>query len=311
MATRGDLQAFADYLSVERGCSPHTVKAYLRDVEQFGRYLRLGPKAFAPNVTPDPSPTDLDTLNRASRNDVRAWLGHVQTAGGTPRTAARKLASLRAAYKFFNRVGALAENPAKNVKAPRLSRELPDVLSIPEVTALLEAPDTAEPLGIRDRAILEVLYSSGARAAELVGLTLRDIDLAGGTIRVLGKRQKERLAFLGDPATDAVNAYLRVRGLLGAPSHETLFVNFRGGPLTTRSVQRIIDKYVRLALPGRTEVSPHSLRHSFATHMLNAGADLRVVQELLGHASLTSTQIYTHVGIDRLKEIYKNAHPHA
>lgn len=307
------VEKFTDYLRGERGFSEHTVRAYVRDVEQFCRYLRLGPKAFDGNGAAEGgTPEDaLPHLDRASRNDVRAFLGHVQTAGGSARTAARKLASIRAAYTFYTRVGELAENPARAVKSPKLSRELPDVLSIPEVTALLEAPDRSEPLGVRDRAILEVLYSSGVRASELAGLRTRDVDLVGGTITVLGKRKKERVAYLGQPATDALNAYLRVRPELGAPTHDRVFVNFRGGPLTTRSVQRILDKYAAQALPGRSEVSPHTLRHSFATHLLNAGADLRVIQELLGHASLASTQIYTHVGIDRLKEIYRHAHPHA
>ncbi len=311
---RGGLQKFVDYLEGERGFSEHTVRAYLRDLDQFCAYLAQGPSAFQADSGAGGSPAfaaTIDLLGRAERDDVRAFLGHVQTAGGSARTAARKLTSIRAAYKFYIRVGELAENPAQNVKAPRLSRELPDVLTIPEITALLEAPDGSEPLGLRDRALLETLYSSGSRASELAGLSVRDVDLAGGTLRVLGKRRKERIAYLGQPATDAINDYLRVRNEIGDPAHNRLFVNHRGGPLTTRSVQRIVDKYVAQVLPGRTDVSPHTLRHSFATHMLNAGADLRVIQELLGHESLSSTQIYTHVGIDRLKEIYKHAHPHA
>jgi integrase/recombinase XerC len=311
---RGGLRQFLDYLSVERGFSAHTVRAYQRDVTQFCGYLRLGPKAFSQTDEDDTQRNDRDAVKRlgnATRNDVRAFLGHVQTTGGSTRTAARKLASLRAAYRFYNKVGSFTENPAREVRSPKLARDLPEVLSIPEITALLEAPDTSEPAGKRDRAILEVLYSTGTRAAELAGLTLRDADLAGGTITVLGKRGKERMAFLGEPAADALGAYLKVRAELGKPSHAKVFVNARGGPLTTRSVQRVVDRYVREALPDRRGVSPHTLRHTFATHLLNAGADLRAIQELLGHASLTSTQIYTHLGIDRLKEIYKQAHPHA
>ncbi|MDX9973448.1 MAG: tyrosine-type recombinase/integrase [FCB group bacterium] len=208
-------------------------------------------------------------------------------------------------------MGDLPENPAKAVKSPKLGRDLPDVLTIPEVTALLEAPDLSEPLGIRDRAILETLYSSGIRAGELAGLSLRDIDLVGGTINVMGKRQKQRIAHLGSYATEALDNYLRVRMEIGKPRHERLFVNFRGGPLTSRSVQRVVERYVTEVLPGRTEVSPHTLRHTFATHMLDSGADLRVVQELLGHENLSTTQIYTHVSIERLREVYKQTHPHA
>lgn len=308
------LQKFVDYLVVERGFSEHTLRAYLRDLDQFCAYLTGGPAAFQADSGAGGSPAfaaTIDILEHAGRDDVRAFLGHVQTVGGSPRTAARKLASMRAAYKFYIRIGELAENPAQNVKAPRLSRELPDILTIPEVTALLKAPDCSDALGLRDRALLETLYSSGIRASELAGLSIRDVDLAGGTLRVLGKRKKERIAYLGGPATDAINAYLRVRHEIGDPAHDRLFVNHRGGPLTTRSVQRVVDKYAAQVLPGRTDVTPHTLRHSFATHMLNAGADLRVIQELLGHESLSSTQIYTHVSIDRLKEIYKFAHPHA
>ena len=306
----GGLQKLVNYLDGERGFSEHTLRAYLRDLDQFCGYLAHGPSALdAPSD--EEAPATLKVLGRAERNDVRSFLGHVQTMGASPRTAARKLASIRAAYKFYIRVDALSENPTLNVKAPKLSRELPDVLSIPEITALLESPDVSTPLGVRDRAMLETLYSAGVRAAELAGLGLRDVDLAGGTLRVLGKRRKERIAYLGEPATDALKEYLAMRHELGAPGHDRLFVNHRGGPLTTRSVQRIVDKHTAQSLPGRSDVSPHTLRHTFATHMLNAGADLRVIQELLGHESLTTTQIYTHVGIDRLKEIYKHAHPHA
>lgn len=306
-----DLQQFADHLAVERGYSIHTVRAYLKDVQQFCRYVHLGPKAFDDDSVRDAGPAGPVTLKKATRDDVRAFLGHVQTAGGTPRTAARKLASLRAAYRWYTRTGAVERNPARELKSPKLSRELPEVLSIPEVAALLESPDLRDAAGLRDRALLEVLYSTGVRASELAGLRMRNVDLAGGTLAVLGKRKKERLAYLGDPATDALHAYLKARGELGHPAHDRVFVNARGGPLTTRSVQRIVDKYVMQALPDRRGVSPHTLRHTFATHLLNAGADLRVIQELLGHASLSSTQIYTHVGIDRLKEIYRQAHPHA
>jgi tyrosine recombinase XerC len=305
-----DVKCFADYLEGERGFSPHTLRAYMNDLDQFCAYLQYGPQSFQRSTGEHPT-VSFESLRRATRNDVRAFLGHHQTTGSSPRTAARKLAAIRAAYKFFVRMGDLHENPAKAVKSPKLGRDLPDVLSIPEVTALLEAPDLSEPLGVRDRAILETLYSSGIRAGELAGLFIRDVDLVGGTINVLGKRQKQRIAHLGAYATEALNNYLHIRLELGKPRHDRLFVNFRGGPLTSRSVQRVVERYVREVLPGRTEVSPHTLRHTFATHMLDAGADLRVVQELLGHENLSTTQIYTHVSIERLKEVYKQTHPHA
>lgn len=304
------LHQFIRHLASERELSPHTVRAYENDIQQFHDYLVTGPAAFHREPGEERPAVGLGALAGADRNDVRAFLAHVQTCGGTSRTSARKLAALRALYGFLRKMGAAGQSPAELVRSPKLARDLPDVLTIPEVTALIEAPDTADALGKRDRAVLETFYSSGIRCAELTGLALADLDLVGGTILVTGKRRKQRIAHLGSYAVRAVRDYLTVRDGFG-PNHTRVFVNFRGGPLTTRSVQRIIERYARAVLPGRTEVTPHTLRHTFATHMLNAGADLRVVQEMLGHASLSSTQIYTHVSIDRLKQVYKDAHPHA
>jgi integrase/recombinase XerC len=297
-----EILQFIHYLKVERGCSRHTLKAYLNDLDQFCDYLMRGGAAF--QVAPgEPRPAaQIAVFAKASRQDIRSFLAHVRTAGATARTAARKLAALRAAYKFFERNGLVEDNPAAAVQSPKLSKELPEVLTIPEVTALVEAPDTTAPLGVRDKAILEVLYSSGIRASECAGLKIADVDFGQGVMRVLGKRNKERMAHLGRHALAAIKAYLPLRGGLGAPAHDILFVNARGGPLTTRSMQRVVEKYVRQVLPGRKEVSPHTLRHTFATHMLDGGADLRVVQEMLGHESLS---------IDRLKHVYRDAHPHA
>ena len=309
-----DTQSFVNYLEGERAFSPHTVRAYLNDVGQFCDYLRLSPAVFDPSsdAAPDTQPAvSLDALRRAQRNDIRSFLAHVRTAGGSARTSARKLASIRCAYRFFCRIGELDANPAQDVRSPKLGRDLPDVLSVPEVTALIETPDTSEPAGIRDKAILETLYSGGIRASELTGLRLGDLDLDQGVMSVLGKRQKRRIAYLGTHAIEAIQTYLAARPAMGSPDHDRVFVNLRGGPLTSRSVQRVIGRHARLALPGRKGVSPHTLRHTFATHMLDAGADLRVVQELLGHESLSSTQIYTHVSIDRLKQVYRDTHPHA
>jgi integrase/recombinase XerC len=304
------LTEFVVYLETERGFSAHTLRAYLADLDQFCDYLDNGDTAFAREPDDRPAAT-LQSLGIADRKKVRSFVAHVRSQGGSPRTAARKLAAIRAAYKFYVRIERLSLDPASGVSAPKLARDLPDALSIPEVTALVEAPDASEALGVRDRALLETLYSTGIRAAELAGLTLNDVDRISGTAKVLGKRRKERIVHLGSHALDAIEAYLLTRAELGLPNHDRLFVNARGGPLTTRSVQRIVEKYVREVLPGKQNVSPHTLRHTFATHMLNAGADLRVVQEMLGHESLSSTQIYTHVGIDRLKEVHRTAHPHA
>ncbi len=306
----GDLAKFETYLAHERGYSSHTVRAYLADLSQFCAYVEKGPRGLeeSPNQAPSVS---VETLRQAQRNDIRSFLAHVQTRGGSARTSARKLAVLRTAYKFFMRIGALESNLAQMVRTPKITRELPAVLSIPEVTALLEAADVSTPLGKRDRAILETLYSSGARVSELTQLKITDIDYAGSTMRVLGKRRKERVAYLGRFAMEALRAYLESRHELGNPRHPILFVNARGGPLTTRTVQRIVEGYARKALPTDRDISPHTLRHTFASHMLNAGADLRVVQELLGHKSLSTTQIYTQVSIDRLKQVYRDTHPHA
>ncbi len=309
-ATSGLVQQFLDNLEVERGHSAHTLRAYAGDLAQFSDFLVNGAEAFLREPGERPEPHE-GRLAAAGRLEVRAYLAHVQTSGSRARSAARKLAALRAWFTFLVRLGRVETNPAEEVRSPKLARGLPDALSIPEVTALVEAPDLASADGIRDRAILETLYSAGVRAAELCGLRLRDVDLIGGTLSVLGKRRKERIAQLGSFAVEALERYLQIRGQLGAPRHDRLFVNQRGGPLTTRSVQRIVGKYALQAIPLRRDVSPHMLRHTFATHMLDAGADLRVVQELLGHESLSSTQIYTQVSIERLKHVYREHHPHA
>jgi integrase/recombinase XerC len=306
-----DVLQFLNHLKVERNCSRHTLRAYMLDLQQFCDFLENGPAALRREDGEARPPASLDAMRAADREKVRAFLAHVQTAGGSPRTSARKLAAIRAAYKFFTRTGRMDANPAMGVRSPKLARDLPEVLTIPEVTALVEAPDLSEPAGLRDRALLETLYSTGIRAAELAGLRIEDMDLAHGMLRVLGKRRKERLVPLGSLAARALEDYLAVRGGFGQPGHRVVFVNARGGPLTTRSVQRIVERYVLQVMPLRREVSPHTLRHTFATHMLDAGADLRVVQELLGHESLSSTQIYTHVSIERLRQVYRDAHPHA
>ncbi len=302
---------FLNHLKVERGYSPHTLRAYLNDLDQFAGYLAHGVRALRLSAEEPKTKASFEVLQAASKDQVRAFLAHVQTAGGSARTSARKLASLRSAYRFFVRMEWMDDNPAQLVKSPKLRHHLPEVLSIPDAAKLMEAPDLGEPLGLRDRALLETLYSSGVRASEAVSMRVDDLDLARGWVRVFGKRSKERLAQLGSCAVKAIEDYLPVRVALLQKDHDRLFVNFRGGPLTTRSVQRIIEKHVRAVLPGRYEITPHTLRHTFATHLLDGGADLRAVQELLGHESLSSTQIYTHMSIDHLKEVYRRAHPHA
>lgn len=306
-----DFIRYLHYLRIERNFSVHTLRAYANDIATFCDFIEHGVAALHRKSDDIRPPASLSVLQRADRNTVRAFLAHIQTSGATARTAARKLAALRSVYLYYQKTGQITTNPTEGLRSPKRAQNLPEVLSIPEITALLESVDTATALGSRDRAVLEVLYSCGLRAAELVGLTFADIFWHDETLRIFGKRKKERLVPVGGPALRALKSYLGRRGELCSQAQPIVFVNHRGGALTTRSIQRIVEAHVQKSLPERVGVSPHTLRHSFATHMLNAGADLRVVQEILGHESLSSTQIYTHVSIDRLKEVYRNAHPHA
>jgi site-specific recombinase XerD len=226
------------------------------------------------------------------------------------RTVARKLASLRSFFKFLYREGYIKTNPSSGISTPKLDKKLPIFLDTDEVSKLIEAPDEKDLSGLRDRALMETLYSTGIRVSELVGMNLSEIDFISGVIKVFGKGKKERLAPIGDKALRAIRNYLDKRGIGKLNDKKAVFLNKDGGRLTDRSVRRIIEKYIkRVSL--REGVSPHTLRHSFATHLLNRGADLRSVQELLGHMNLSTTQIYTHVTTQRLKEVYDKAHPRA
>jgi len=295
---------FLRYLEGERNVSSHTLRAYATDLSQFLAFLGDDPESGDAGAS-----TAL--LQNVDRHTIREYLAELQRLGMSSRTLARRLAALRSFFKYLHGRGTCKTNPAKMVSARKLGRPLPHVLAVDEVGRLVEAPDVSTVLGKRDRAILETLYSTGVRAGELVALHLNQVDLISGTVTVLGKGRKERMALLGSPAVKALRDYLAVRSELAKDKGvRHVFVNHRGGPLTSRSVQRIVHKYAAATLPTHRDVSPHTLRHSFATHMLNRGADLRSVQELLGHASLTSTQIYTHLTTERLKEVYKRAHPH-
>ncbi len=234
-------------------------------------------------------------------------------------SVARTLATLRSFMKFLSVQGAVQTNPAKIVASPKLESRLPDYMTIEAVTNLVEAPDAGTEIGKRDRSILELLYGAGLRVSELVGLNLGDIGLGEGLVRVLGKGRKERIVPFGKSAAEALQAYLQVRGKqvkADKPSQsrnragEAVFLNSRGGRLTTRSIGNIVDHYVG-QLAQRLKVHPHTLRHTFATHMLNAGADLRAIQELLGHESLSTTQKYTHVSVEQLVRVYQSCHPRA
>ena len=292
------LDHFIDYIKVERNFSEHTLRAYSTDIVEFVRFSDTGDSL---------APGEIDHLM------LRSYLAHLRDAGRSKATMARKLASLRTFLKYLVREEIMEDNPAADMRTPRKEKRLPTVLDEAQVRKLIEQPDTSTFLGVRDRAILEILYSTGIRASELVGANIEDADLIGEVIRVRGKRKKERLAHLGSYATAAINDYLDARRLQPrGPMFDkrALILNRFGQRLSDRSLRRTINKYFRQAAL-LLKVTPHTLRHSFATHLLDRGADLRSVQELLGHESLQTTQIYTHVSTERLKKVYEKAHPRA
>jgi integrase/recombinase XerC len=291
-ATAAALDAFATWLRVERHASPHTRRAYLADVRQC--------------LDAVPAPT----LAAVRAPELRHWLRTLD-AGGAERTSiARKLSAVRAFFRFCVRTGRLAADPTVGIASPRTRRKLPVHLSLDETDRLLAAPDGDRLLGLRDRAMLELLYSSGLRVSELVGLDWPDVDEAAATVRVLGKGRKERIVPVGRPALTALAAYRTACAAAGVARRDgAVFRNARGGRLTTRSVARRLAAAV--AASGVQPASPHALRHTFATHLLGGGADLRAIQEMLGHASLSTTQRYTHVDLRRLFEAYDRAHPRA
>jgi len=309
---------FLSYLRAERDASSHTIDSYLLDIRQFAT-VTWGAQATPPYPWKEPD-----------RFAARRFLAGLQRAGSAPASTARKMSSLRSFYRFLMREGAVKANPFSGLPLPKRPRRLPAVMSIAEVTRLLEAPNRAPApppdadaaqrawhayARIRDRAILELLYSTGMRVAELAALKDDQLDFLAGVARVRGKGKKERLCPIGLPALRAVRAAIEqrdsIRVALGCQgAAPALFINRHGGRLTTRSIERMMKPYLQL-VGLNPDLSPHALRHSFATHMLDAGADLRCVQELLGHASLSTTQIYTHVSVERLKEVYEQAHPRA
>ena len=316
------MDTFVAHLRDERGLSGNTVAAYERDTVQFFRFAGRG------GVT-DPAGVDALLLRR--------FLAQLKTRGLADSSIARKAAALRACFRLLVRRGLVPSNPAADLGAPRGARRLPVVLKQRQVEALLARPETADPVGLRDRAILELLYSTGMRVGELCGLTLDDVDLRSDLARVHGKGGKERLLPIGEPARLALRDYLehgraamapsaamgrsaRHSGAAdrggptarrgGAPGDLPLFFNRRARPMTPRDVRGMIQRY-RAGLGVPSETSPHTLRHTYATHLLEGGADLRSVQELLGHVALTTTQTYTHVSNERLRRVYEQAHPRA
>ena len=288
------VDAFLKFLESERNASPHTIKNYSVDLREF--IESLGKK----------------DLRTAHYLDIRAFLAHLKNRNYSRNSISRKLACLRSFFKFLAREKVLATNPAVDVASPKREKRLPKFLDPHEVLHLIEAPSQNSWAEKRDRAILETLYSSGLRVSELVGLNHEDVDFYSGLVRIRGKGKKERIVPMGQPALKAIQDYVQQKPSRDGdgPVKRAVFMNRAGGRLTDRSVRRMINKYARRIARGK-DVSPHMLRHSFATHMLDRGADLRSVQELLGHENLSTTQIYTHVTTKRLKEAYDAAHPKA
>jgi integrase/recombinase XerC len=301
------IDRFADYLKYQRNASAHTLRNYLSDLEQFYGYLC--PKDSAGNR----SEIDIQQIDHIT---IREYMAKLYRDSRKKSSIARKLATLRTFFKFLCREQLLESNPARLVSSPRQEKRLPKVISIDDVVHFIETPDTETVLGKRDRAIIELLYATGCRVSELAGMNVVDIDLKNLTIRVRGKGRKERFVPFGSKAKDALSVYLFERNSLlsEAPEHKrdanAVFLNYQGTRITTRSIGRLIEKYVKECALAQN-ISPHSLRHSVATHLLSAGADLRAIQELLGHARLSTTQIYTHVSIEQLMQVYDKAHPRA
>lgn len=299
---QNEIGDFLDYLTFERNVSPNTIIAYRDDLESFigflsNDYLTMG--------------RDQLDLKRVDHLAVRSYLAHLSRRKLARATVARHLSALRSFFKYLVREEIVEANPARTVTTPKREKHLPAVLQTSDVALLMEQPDTSTTLGTRDAAWLELLYASGLRISELTGVDLDDLELKSRLVKVRGKGSKERIVPFGSKAETALRAYLAVRGeLVRNVEEQAVFVNFRGDRITTRSVRRLFEGYVRDA-SLRAGVSPHTMRHSFATHLLNAGADLRGIQELLGHASLSTTQKYTHLNDWQLMAVYKKAHPRA
>jgi len=295
---RDSVASFLEFLSSERRASPHTVSAYGRDLEQLARFL-------------DEQRGEEAKLAAIDVYLLRQWLGSLSRVVAPP-SVGRKIAAIKAFFRFLKRRGLIAKDPAADLASPKVRRPLPTFLGVDAVREVVETPSGDDPSSIRDRAVLELLYGSGLRVSELVRLDRRHVDLQGGLVHVLGKGNKERIVPLGRPTVAALEAYLAVRSALpkpGSPLDPTaLFITRRGARLGVRQVQLLVHRYGALGA-GRADLHPHALRHTCATHMLEGGADLRAIQEMLGHASLATTQRYTHVSLEKLMKVYDGAHP--
>lgn len=290
---------FVAKLEHEKGFSEHTLRAYHKDLLQFDNFLKAEKRS------------SLESVNHLL---LRRFLAVLRSKNYSKRTIARKLASIRSFFKFLIREGELVANPFEMLRTPKQDKKLPQFLSITEVDVLLKTPDSSSVMGLRDMAIMETLYSTGIRVSELVGLDEGHIDFTAGMIKVQGKGKKERLVPIGSHAINAINEYInskprsKMKEEKSVSRSEPLFLNKYGDRLTARSVARSLDKYLK-ASGINLLTSPHTFRHSFATHLLDKGADLRSVQEMLGHSSLSTTQVYTHITTERLKNVYDKAHP--
>ncbi len=292
------IEAFLSYLGAERGLSHNTLDSYGRDLRQFSDFLR---------EQPHPMP-----IERAGKSQVLAYLLGLQRQGRAAATVARRLAALKGFFQFLVREGVAREDPTIQLASPKLKRRLPKVLTVPEVEQILAQPRLDTAAGLRDKAMLELLYATGIRVSELVSLNMNDVNLEHGFVRCLGKGEKERVVPMGSVAVAALREYIRLGRpkLLRSPRERCLFLNHNGHRLTRQGFWKILKRYGQHA-PIPKEITPHTLRHSFATHLLENGADLRAVQEMLGHADISTTQIYTHLTQARLREVYTRAHPRA
>jgi len=282
------IDKFTSYLEIEKNASSHTILNYKLDLTEFGNFLK---------------DTAIDKIDYLS---LRKYLAHLKEKNLKSRTLARKVSCLRTFFKFLSREGYIKTNPATLLLTPKLDKRLPQFLTEDEINKLLDSPSKDDISGLRDRAIMETFYSTGMRISELVGLNLEDVDFISGVVKVRGKGKKERLLPIGEKALTALRHYLDKR----KEKTKEIFLNKSGTRITDRGVRDILEKYIKLT-SLKENISPHTLRHTFATHLLNHGADLRSVQELLGHVNLSTTQIYTHLSTERLKNIYDKTHPRA
>jgi len=301
------LKQYINYLEAERNASPYTVRNYSNDL--IGNYKRGSEKGFFQFL----KMRKIDSIDKVDKHVLRDYLAYLIEQGIAKGSITRKLSAIRSFYRYLVREGILNHNPIEHASSPRRERRLPSFLTVDETVRLLKAPNLETPQGLRDRCLMEFIYAAGLRVSELAGLNLEQVNLDTGEIRVLGKGSKERMVLIGEPAVRALSDYLdKGRPILqtGTGIENAIFLNNEGSRLSERMVQKILNKYARLAGIDK-RVHPHLLRHTFATHMLDGGADLRVVQELLGHSNLATTQIYTHVTQSRARKVYLAAHPMA